>query len=232
MAIFDYKTYLDRWSEEYLRREPVYAATAKAFTQDLRALVNGVTKASNTRVLEVHGSNKSPEKFAIKLRRRDHGDPSQPRYTEPLSCKPGAGVTDLVRARIVTFLIDDLDHFDRLIAARFEYVERIDKAKALVESERFGYQGIHYIVRADPWIPTSDKASLQECVAEIQIRTVLQLGWSEVTHFAYDEEQYGTGPLPAALRRSYQRVAAMLEEADVRLNQLVDETRDYFGSSK
>jgi putative GTP pyrophosphokinase len=91
----------------------------------------------------------------------------------------------------------------------------------LIESDRFGYQSIHYLLRIK-----SGRAGLPEYqrfsghVFEAQVRTILQHAWAEIEH---DIQYKSLRAIPTVIRRRFVALAGMLEIAD-REFQAIDDT--------
>ena len=124
-----------------------------------------------------------------------------------------AEITDIAGVRIITYYAEDVDKIADIIESEF-VVDRensIDKRESL-EPDRFGYCSVHYVVSM-----SEERTALRECQAykgmkcEIQIRSVLQHAWAEIEHdIGYKSEI----AVPKEMRRSFSRLAGLLEIAD------------------
>lgn len=122
-------------------------------------------------------------------------------------------VTDVLRARIVTYFPDEIDRVGELIEDEFT-VDRANSRdpRATIEPDKFGYQSLHFVVTLSP-----ARTALREWTRlagwpfEIQVRTILQLAWAEIEH---DRGFHTRSDVPADVRRRWSRVAALLELAD------------------
>src|ERR1700730_10244539 len=56
-------------------------------------------------------------------------------------------ITDLAGVRIITHFLSTVVEVDQVLAAEFDILEKSNKGTLLIESDRFGYQSIHYLVR-------------------------------------------------------------------------------------
>ena len=128
-------------------------------------------------------------------------------------------ITDIVGVRVITYYSEDVDRVASIIEAEFDvdHENSIDKREAL-EPEKFGYCSVHYVVSM-----SSERLGLTEyqgyrgMKCEIQIRSVLQHAWAEIEHdTGYKSEK----PIPKELRRSFSRIAGLLEIADKEFDEI------------
>lgn len=135
--------------------------------------------------------------------------------------------TDLCGARVIT-------HTKSEVEALCKFVETnlvVDKANSQDVSSRlkkneFGYLSVHYIVTL-PDKPVLG-IPIPECIgnrkAEIQIRTLLQHAWSDITH---DRLYKNPFIVPEKLEREAARLAAVMEKADDSFTQFAKEIDTY-----
>ena len=134
-------------------------------------------------------------------------------------------VTDVLRARIVTYFPDEVDRVGELIQDEFT-VDRENSRdpRATIKPEEFGYQSLHFVVTLSP-----ARAALREWTRlagwpfEIQIRTILQHAWAEIEH---DRGFHTEIDVPRDIWRRWCRVAALLETADAEFAFLRDATEN------
>ena len=140
--------------------------------------------------------------------------------------EPFVQMTDLCGARVITVTEAQMEAVSSFIKANVEvdYANSLDVGQRLGASE-FGYRSVHYVVQCRPG------ACLDEPVppeilprpgvpfkAEIQVRTMLQHGWSEVLH---DRLYKNSVKVPRSLAREGARLAALLEEGDGLISRVV-----------
>ncbi|EOV9570461.1 GTP pyrophosphokinase family protein [Cronobacter turicensis] len=122
-------------------------------------------------------------------------------------------VTDVVGIRIITHYADDVDKIATLVESEF-FIDKensIDK-RVSIEPDKFGYLSLHYIITLN-----NTRSNLREyeaykdIKAEIQIRSILQHAWAEIEHDIGYKSATG---LPNNIRRSFSRLAGLLELAD------------------
>jgi ppGpp synthetase/RelA/SpoT-type nucleotidyltranferase len=135
-------------------------------------------------------------------------------------------ITDLLGIRIVTYFPKDVDRAASILRKEFSIDEgnSIDKRK-LLNPDSFGYLSLHFVASL-----SASRSQLAEyrrfatVKFEIQIRSVLQHAWAEIEHdLGYKVE----GALPDQMRRSFSRLAGMLELADEEFERLREELNDY-----
>lgn len=122
-------------------------------------------------------------------------------------------VTDIAGIRIITYYDSDVERAAKIVEREFcvDKENSINKREAL-GPEKFGYCSVHYVVSMN-----EDRLKLPEnrgyagIKCEIQIRTVLQHAWAEIEHdLGYKSEI----DIPKDIRRSFSRLAGLLEVAD------------------
>jgi len=126
-----------------------------------------------------------------------------------------ADITDILGLRVITFYIDDVEKVASAIERLFEidWENSVDKRK-VHEIDSFGYLSLHYICSV-PEMPYR---------FEIQIRTVLQHAWANMSH----DTGYKSGvEVPQMYLRSMSRLAGMLELVDDEFSRIRVELADY-----
>lgn len=134
-------------------------------------------------------------------------------------------LTDLIGVRVITYFEDDIDIIAGIINDEFliDYENSIDKRK--VEPEKFGYRSLHYVFSIKPErAAMAEYENLANVKVEIQIRSILQHSWAEIEH---DLGYKGANEIPDTARRTFYRVAALLEQADIEFVKLKNEIEQY-----
>lgn len=137
---------------------------------------------------------------------------------EKIHRKPGRyarieDVTDIVAVRVITYFQSDVN----LVARELERAFVIDWDKSVNKSQlhdpdRFGYMGVHYVVRFPPeLLARPELAAFANVGFEVQIRSILQHAWAEIEH---DLGYKSTEAVPRDIRRRFYRLAGLLEMAD------------------
>lgn len=91
---------------------------------------------------------------------------------------PWKQITDKIGARAIVHRADAVDQIHQLIETngRLRIYDITDKRKLLGEKE-LGYSGLHLVVYAP-----AEEGDTEEVPVELQIRTIAQHAWSEVSH--------------------------------------------------
>jgi hypothetical protein len=108
-----------------------------------------------------------------------------------------------------------------MIGEEFDVFERSDKAAALVEEGRFGYQSIHYLVTLkETRTQLGEYAQFNRAIIELQVRTILQHAWAEIEH---DIQYKSASTIPAEIGRRFLTLAGLLELADREFQAIQDQ---------
>ncbi len=122
-------------------------------------------------------------------------------------------ITDLVGLRIITYFEDDIDIVSEIFVSEFEIDKPNSVDKRQIESDKFGYRSLHYVASLN-----KERSKLAEYKKykglkfEVQIRSILQHSWAEIEH---DLGYKGETEMPLSAKRTFYRVAALLEQADI-----------------
>ena len=133
-------------------------------------------------------------------------------------------LTDMMGIRIICAFLEDLAVVEQQIKDNF-VVKEVERKGASLSFKEFGYESVHILVE----IPKEllDAAACtgfnlpQDCVCEIQIRTILQDAWAEVEHELVYKSEFSPFDLP--LKRKLASINASLSLADI----IFQEIRDY-----
>lgn len=135
-------------------------------------------------------------------------------------------LTDIAGVRVITYYAEDVDKVAEIVEREFviDKENSIDKRNAL-EPDRFGYCSVHYVAEM-----SRERLNLPEYQAyaglkcEIQIRSVLQHAWAEIEHdLGYKSEV----AIPKGIRRSFSRLAGLLEIADKEFQEIRSYLQSY-----
>lgn len=117
-------------------------------------------------------------------------------------------ITDKVGLRVVVMFLDELMQIKDEIRAQFKILKEEDKA-AMLEYDRFNYSGIHF---------DAEDSSFPGLVFEIQLRTLHQDVWAQVSHrLLYKQEEH----MSIQLRRRIHALSALLEVGDMNCNSIL-----------
>ena len=134
-------------------------------------------------------------------------------------------ITDIVGVRIITYFDDEVDEIATMIEEEFviDQDNSVDKRK--IDSDKFGYRSLHYVANLKKdRTNLSEYSSYKEQKFEFQIRTILQHSWAEIEH---DLGYKGEFEIPSTAKRTFYRVAALLEQADIEFVKLKSTISEY-----
>lgn len=187
------------------------------FTQSLETLIRTLLRAHHIEVHSVSSRLKARHSLEAKLNRPDA------HYT----CLKE--VTDIVGIRIITFFADDVDEVAQVIEREFDIDEAnsVDK-RASLDPDRFGYLSVHYVLSLPgKRLELEEYKRFDGCLAEIQVRSILQHAWAEMEHdLGYKSDQ----AVPRDIRRGFARLAGLLEIADREFVTIRDDLNQYEAS--
>ena len=167
----------------------------------LLTLVNSLLEQKNIRVHQVQTRVKDRSSLEGKVLRKG-------KKYEALS-----DITDIVGVRIITYFDDEVDKIAAMVEEEFlvDHENSVDKRK--IDDDKFGYRSLHYVASLKKErIKLPEYASCGEQKFEFQIRTILQHSWAEIEHgLGYK----GEFEIPSTAKRTFYRVAALLEQADI-----------------
>lgn len=133
-------------------------------------------------------------------------------------------ITDILGCRLITYFEDDVDKIASIIETEFnvDWDNTVDKRK--IDIDKFGYLSLHYIVQLkNDRLRLTEYKNFKGFKFEIQIRSILQHSWAEIEH---DIGYKGKFSIPDTAKRSFSRIAALLEIADdefIRLRNVLNE---------
>lgn len=135
-----------------------------------------------------------------------------------------ASLDDLVGIRLILLFRADLTAVDALVQETFDVLRSEDTSKRLGEAQ-FGYQSQHYILQLPKsWFAIPTLADLDRLKVELQVRTLAQHIWAAASHkLQYKHED----SVPPPLRRTINRVSALLETVDLEFDRVLNERREY-----
>lgn len=133
-------------------------------------------------------------------------------------------ITDLAGLRIIVLFEQDIEKVCEIIRNNFCISKEEDKSADLSEN-KFGYQSIHFDAKLkENWcqIPIFNQGN--DFKLEIQVRTASQHIWASTSHhLQYKNEE----DIPLPLKRSMNRISALLEIIDLEVNRILTEQYNY-----
>jgi ppGpp synthetase/RelA/SpoT-type nucleotidyltranferase len=131
---------------------------------------------------------------------------------------------DLIGVRAILLFRSDLERAIELVQSNFEIVSVEDTSRRLSDAE-FGYQSQHFILRLPKaWLSLPSLANLDDFFVELQIRTLAQHIWAAASHKLQYKQEAG---VPRPLRRTINRVSALLETVDLEFDRVLEERKEY-----
>jgi putative GTP pyrophosphokinase len=131
---------------------------------------------------------------------------------------------DLVGLRIILLFKRDVAIACQVIENYFDVAREYDSQEQLRE-DQFGYLSKHLIITLKKeWLSVPTLSKMGGLRAEVQVRTVAQHIWSEVSHKLQYKQQNG---IPPSVRRSIYRVSALLETVDLEFERVLEQRESY-----
>lgn len=127
-------------------------------------------------------------------------------YDNPLE-----DIQDICGLRVICYYPGDVTPVSQVIENELDVIKLLDKADSL-EPEEFGYLSLHFMVTPkEHMLRTVSYRGLDGLKAEIQVRTVFQHAWAELSHeLSYKKEEH----VPKQFRRRLAELSAMLVSLD------------------
>lgn len=133
-------------------------------------------------------------------------------------------VQDILGIRIILLFDKDIQRVVEILEKQFKIKRKRDTSERLRENE-FGYKSLHLIAEIDK--EEYEGYDFKKITCEIQIRTLAQHLWAEMSHFLqYKEEEN----IPENIKRAVFRMSAILELTDIELQRILDEKERYIAS--
>ncbi|MGB9937225.1 MAG: GTP pyrophosphokinase [Methanobacterium sp.] len=159
----------------------------------------------------IESRTKTVESFKEKINR------PYKNYKSPLN-----EITDLTGIKIIVSSLDDVEKVKKLIEKEFNIDEErsINKFESL-KTDQFGYLSQHFIIKINESRQNLPEwFSMKDLWAEIQVRTVLQHAWANVSHFLEYKNEID---VPQKFKRKLYMLSAVFELADENLNGLIND---------
>lgn len=135
-----------------------------------------------------------------------------------------AHVGDLIGLRVILLFRSDCQRVCKRLEKDFKVLAKEDAGERLGESQ-FGYTSIHYSIKPRPTRRKPRRLESDNLFsAEIQVRTIAQHCWAAASHILQYKH---SGGVPEDLRRSLNRVSALLETIDLEFERFLSERTDY-----
>lgn len=130
---------------------------------------------------------------------------------------------DFAGVRFVCRYTPELDRVETIIKKEFAVLQTEDKSASL-DVDRMGFQGRHYVVALMPHWRGYRYDNLVGLRCEIQLRTICQDAWAQISrHLEYGS----TESIPAPIHRELNRMAGLLETAQISFDGLNAKRDEY-----
>jgi putative GTP pyrophosphokinase len=194
---------------EYLSIEPSARRFCDELTRQLQILVD---------------QQKVQLGFPISARVKTWESISEKLNRLPLNLHSITDLQDLIGLRLIFLFKRDADNFCNLMRNTFTIIKQEDTRSRLKE-DQFGYASFHFVVKVpEQWLVVPAFSSFGDLKAEIQIRTVAQHLWADASHVLQYKNELN---IPAPIRRSINRVSALLETVDLEFERVLNEKDIY-----
>lgn len=186
-------TYDEKWISEAV-------LTHQRLTQSVVAIIRGLLIAKGITFLTVDGRVKDKDSIIKKIERKRYKNPARQ-------------MTDISGLRVIVYFESDIARVSEVIASCFRVDKKnsLDKG-ALLSVDKIGYRSVHFVCdigESRERLPEFE--GMAGMKFEIQVRTVLQHAWAEISH---DRNYKFTGKLPAEIERELFLYSGLLEVAD------------------
>lgn len=133
-------------------------------------------------------------------------------------------INDVAGIRIIALFERDISKICSIIDKTFT-IHRKEDTSIRLDENQFGYGSVHYEISLNnEWLTVPTFKGLEGLKAEIQVRTASQNIWAAASHtLQYKKE----GDVPPPLKRSINRIAAILELVDLEFERLLNEKKLY-----
>lgn len=162
-----------RWRNE----RPMYEAWGAFVSETITTTVAGAIHPTKIEMFfRIPISCRTKEEASLLAKAFHRGKP----YADPYS-----DIEDKVGVRVVVLFTDDIRLVETAITSCDEWIAtkaRDFEDERLLKPFEFDYQSLHYIVRAKAGLPYKGIDIQAGIACEIQIRTILQHAYSELTH--------------------------------------------------
>lgn len=204
----------DAYILEVLQNAPALKAWGKFVASEILQSVIAVDRRLEEDLLKV----------PVKIRLKKEGS-IRAKIAKYELLNPKDEIKDLVGVRFVVLLKSELSLFETVIEAgsgwNFDKVKDFG-AHTAANPELFDYQSIHYVLTAPRDIQVNDVDIKQGTSCEVQIRTLLQHAYAELTH---DNIYKPIQIVPHQAKRYVARSMALMETTDDLFNQTLSALR-------
>ncbi|WP_423061401.1 GTP pyrophosphokinase [Citrobacter portucalensis] len=188
---------------------PKYELLGKYITFILENLL----QQNNIDYLSVSYRTKTKDGVYEKIKRKNYKDPK-------------IEIMDFSGVRVILYFESDISRVCELINTTFNVDQdnSVDNEVRL-SIDRIGYRSIHYVCDIGPYRQDlAEYEYIANLKCEIQVRTMLQHAWAELTH----DRNYKLGMnLPLSIERKINLYSGMLELADHGFSEIIESINSY-----
>ena len=195
--------------EEYDTLVPIAERLRRGLTEQLHHIV---VQKSLTLATPIESRIKTWSSIADKCERKE------------IALNTLVELTDLIGLRLIFLFSRDLKTAISALHATLSVIDQ-DNTAARLSASQFGYQSTHFIIKIpDGWTEVPMFAECGKFQVEIQLRTIAQHTWAAASHYLQYKREATT---PYTMRRSINRVAALLETVDLEFERVLSEREEY-----
>lgn len=211
---FDFATHTRKFVEEYQKKRPDY----EGYAGEVASLLEKAFRARQIPYASIEKRAKGIDSFRMKASKSSREDLALPKYLNPLT-----DIEDLAGIRVITYFLKTIEDVDKVIYELFDVRDKLNKGEKLEQTERFGYQSVHYIISfTQERLKFLELPHYADLKAEIQVRTILQHAWAEIEH---DIQYKSAETIPITIHRRFSALAGLLEIADREFQAIQDEDK-------
>lgn len=174
------------------------------FTQRIESLVRELLREQNISVYTITSRVKSGSCIEAKIQESDG------------KCTNLCDITDIAGVRVITYSSDEVDRVAAVIREEFDIdTSSSTNEQSLLDPDRFGCLSLNFVIRlSHKRLELSEYRRFSDCKAEIQVRSMLQHSWAEIEQDLGYKDSHA---IPKDMKRSFVRLASLLETADIQL---------------
>lgn len=176
-------------------------------------VLENLLKQNNINYLSVDSRTKTLEGINEKIKRKSYSNPRDK-------------LTDIAGVRVILYLEEDVEKVCSIIKETFT----IDESNSIsdmtrLSSDKIGYRSTHFVCDIGMnRIEIPEYKSFAGLKFEVQVRTILQHAWANLTH----DRVYKLGTqLPEQIKRKVNLYSGMLEIVDLGFSEIVKDVERY-----
>lgn len=176
-------------------------------------VLENLLKQNNINYLSVDSRTKTLEGINEKIKRKSYSNPRDK-------------LTDIAGVRVILYLEEDVEKVCSIIKETFT----IDESNSIsditrLSSDKIGYRSTHFVCDIGVnRIEIPEYKSFAGLKFEVQVRTILQHAWANLTH----DRVYKLGTqLPEQIKRKVNLYSGMLEIVDLGFSEIVKDVERY-----